>query len=214
MQYEIENSPPPLSEKEQRRDPTADPHQARRMWDKIPNYSAIHPLSEPPMPEGGKLVPGSRFSEEQWERAAYMIAGGCPFIQVSKAVGMSRTTLWRAYHMAPDFRHRVFWERRNQTREAQARVRSLEYMVAIQLEKAVSRGEMKTVRWLADRLGVVARFGHDDDDPRGFREDFPPSDQTIAELAALPEEERPYGYHPYPPDAVMEPDWEPPYEDR
>ncbi|WP_207459853.1 hypothetical protein [Azospirillum sp. SYSU D00513] len=217
MQPEIENGPPPLSKAEirrnEKRDAHANPNQTTKSWEKMPDYGGLHPLSEPPTPESGQLVPGSRFTEEQWERATYMIAGGCPFIQVAKTVGVSRTTLWRAYHLAPDFRHRVHWERRNISREAQARVRSLEHMVSVQLEKAVARGEMKTIRWLADRLGVIVPAMPNDTGPDGFREEIPPSDTVMQNFATQPEEERPYGYHPYSPEVIEnQPDWDGLYE--
>lgn len=111
-------------------------------------------LHEPPR-VSDQIVPGSRFSNEDWERAAYMIASGCAMIQVAKAMGASRATIWRAYTTSKDFRIRIWWERQHLIREAKARIRSLRNMVATQLEHAVLSGDMTTVRWLADRLGMM-----------------------------------------------------------
>ncbi|WP_448188999.1 hypothetical protein [Azospirillum sp. sgz301742] len=163
-------------------------------------------LDEPPVPRD-RLVPRSRFSDEQWERAAYMIAAGCAMIQVAKAMGASRPTIWRAYTTSPDFRTRIWWERQHLIREAKARVRSLRAMVATQLEHAVSRGDMATVRWLADRLGVVAHEAADtaDADPAAFRGEFAPSPDDVARFAAEAEQPRPYGYPFFAPDDVVAP---------
>ncbi|HYG90156.1 MAG TPA: hypothetical protein VD978_28320 [Azospirillum sp.] len=160
-------------------------------------------LHEPPKPRSGRLVPGSQFSEEQWERAAYMIAAGCAMMQVAKTMGASRATIWRAYTTSADFRERIWWERQHLIRESKARIRSLRNMVATQLEHAVNRGDMTTVRWLARQLGVVER--EKDEDPAAFRGEFAPSPEDVARFAAMPEEERPYGYPFFPPDATIQP---------
>ncbi|MBP2294504.1 hypothetical protein [Azospirillum rugosum] len=175
-------------------------------WAKTPDYGHIHPLDEPPEPPGGQLVPGSRFSDEQWARAAYMIAAGCPFIQVARTMGCSRSTLWRAYTPSPDFRHRIAWEKRHHEREARQAIRSLHKMVAVQIETAVSRGDMKTVRWAADRLGMMDRYRLDDDDPMGMEKDFSPTAEQAAEMAALPEREHAHRRLPYGPDDWLDPD--------
>jgi len=168
-----------------------------------PDVGAVNVVDEPPPPRAGRLVPGSRFSDEDWERAAYMIASGCPMIQVAKTMGASRATIWRAYTTSPDFRTRIWWERQHVLREAKARIRSLRAMVATQLEHAVTRGDMTTVRWLAARLGVLE---HDkDDDPPAFRGQYAPTPEDIARFAAMPEEERPYGYPGFPREATMTP---------
>lgn len=181
--------------KANRRDPYAGPEPAVKGWGETPDYGDLHPLDEPPEPVSGELVPGSHFSNEQWARAAYMIAAGCPYTQVSLAMGCHRRTLWRAYDISPAFRHRIAWERRHFEREARAQIRSLHKMVSTQIEMAVSRGDMRTIRWLADRMGLVARDGMmvppgaDDEspDPVAFREEDPPDDAAIAAAAAQPE---------------------------
>ena len=111
---------------------------------------------EPPVPAEGSLVPGSQFHEEQWIMAAGMLARGNSFLQVSRAMGCSRTTLWRAYYGSKDFRHRVWWERQALNREAELRLSSLRVLVAEQIERLVTSGDPATVRWLAERLGLFA----------------------------------------------------------
>ncbi|HYH39445.1 MAG TPA: hypothetical protein VD860_14575 [Azospirillum sp.] len=137
-------------------------------------------LDEPPR-VSDQLVPGSRFSNEDWERAAYMIASGCAMIQVAKAMGASRATIWRAYTTSKDFRVRIWWERQHLIREAKARIRSLRNMVATQLEHAVLSGDMTTVRWLADRLGMMGLDAAEppDDDPGAFRGEFCPPPEVV-----------------------------------
>ncbi|WP_244592560.1 hypothetical protein [Azospirillum palustre] len=110
---------------------------------------------EPPTPAEGSLVPGSQFHEEQWIMAAGMLARGNSFLQVSRAMGCSRTTLWRAYYGSKDFRHRVWWERQALNREAELRLSSLRVLVAEQIERLVTSGDPATVRWLAERLGLI-----------------------------------------------------------
>lgn len=172
-----------------------------RTVDLPPDLGGCGVLDEPPKPAGGRLVPGSRFSEEQWERAAYMIAAGCAMIQVAKTMGASRATIWRAYTTSAEFRERIWWERQHLLRESKARIRSLRNMVATQLEHAVNRGDMTTVRWLARQLGVVER--ERDDEPTSFRGEFTPTPEDVARFAASAEQERPYGYPFYPPDATI-----------
>ncbi len=108
---------------------------------------------EPPVPTEGSLVPGSQFHDEQWIMAAGMLARGNSFLQVSRAMGCSRTTLWRAYYGSKDFRHRVWWERQALNREAELRLSSLRILVAEQIERLVTSGDPTTVRWMAERLG-------------------------------------------------------------
>ncbi|SMF28464.1 hypothetical protein SAMN02982917_1286 [Azospirillum oryzae] len=110
---------------------------------------------EPPVPSEGSLVPGSQFHEEQWIMAAGMLARGNSFLQVSRAMGCSRTTLWRAYYGSKDFRLRVWWEREALNREAELRLSSLRALVAEQIERLVSAGDPTTVRWLAEQLGLI-----------------------------------------------------------
>ncbi|PWC73680.1 hypothetical protein TSH100_30830 [Azospirillum sp. TSH100] len=110
---------------------------------------------EPPAPAEGSLVPGSQFHEEQWIMAAGMLARGSSFLYVARAMGCSRTTLWRAYYGSKDFRHRVWWERQALNREADLRLSSLRSLVVEQIERLVSSGDPSTVRWLADRLGIL-----------------------------------------------------------
>jgi len=114
---------------------------------------------EPPTPSDGSLVPGSQFHEEQWIMAAGMLARGNSFLQVSRAMGCSRTTLWRAYYGSKDFRHRVWWERQALNREAELRLSSLRVLVAEQIERLVTSGDPATVRWLAERLGLIPGLG-------------------------------------------------------
>lgn len=114
---------------------------------------------EPPVPADGSLVPGSQFHEEQWIMAAGMLARGSSFLYVARAMGCSRTTLWRAYYGSRDFRHRVWWERQALKREADLRLSSLRILVVEQIERLVSSGDPSTVRWLADRLGFLDGLG-------------------------------------------------------
>ncbi|WP_372398912.1 hypothetical protein ABMY26_19940 [Azospirillum sp. HJ39] len=113
---------------------------------------------EPPVPPDGALVPGSRFHDEQWVMAAGMLARGASFQQVARAMGCSRTTLWRAHYGSQPFRHRVWWERQALNREADLRLGSLRAMVMEQIERLVSAGDPATVRWLAERLGLFAEI--------------------------------------------------------
>ncbi|MBP2297342.1 hypothetical protein [Azospirillum picis] len=119
--------------------------------DHFPRWAA-----EPPAPAEGTLVPGSQFHEEQWIMAAGMLARGNSFLQVARAMGCSRTTLWRAYYGSKDFRIRIWWEREALNREAELRLSSLRALVAEQVERLVSAGDPSTVRWLAERLGLFA----------------------------------------------------------
>ncbi|CAO3429807.1 hypothetical protein [Azospirillum doebereinerae] len=114
---------------------------------------------EPPVPPDGSLVPGSRFAEEQWVMAAGMLARGSSFLHVARALGCSRTTLWRAYYGSQALRVRVWWERQALNREAELRLASLRDLVAQQVERLVSMGDPATVRWAADRLGLFAAPG-------------------------------------------------------
>jgi hypothetical protein len=124
---------------------------AEALADRFPCWA-----EEPPVPAEGSLVPGSQFHEEQWIMAAGMLARGNSFLQVSRAMGCSRTTLWRAYYGSQDFRHRVWWERQALNREAELRLSSLRVLVAEQIERLVTSGDPATVRWLAERLGLFA----------------------------------------------------------
>ncbi|PWC36307.1 hypothetical protein [Azospirillum sp. TSO35-2] len=117
--------------------------------DSLPRWA-----DEPPVPPEGSLVPGSRFHEEQWVMAAGMLARGASFQQVARAMGCSRTTLWRAYYGAQAFRVRVWWERQALNRESELRLGSLRAQVTEQIERLVSAGDPSTVRWLAERLGL------------------------------------------------------------
>ncbi|WP_395455695.1 hypothetical protein ACHMW5_11300 [Azospirillum melinis] len=134
---------------------------------------------EPPTPAEGSLVPGSQFHEEQWIMAAGMLARGNSFLQVSRAMGCSRTTLWRAYYGSKDFRHRVWWERQALNREAELRLSSLRVLVAEQIERLVTSGDPTTVRWLAERLGLFAGL----DLPAAKRQ-APQADRQSAEQSA------------------------------
>ncbi|MCG5238429.1 hypothetical protein MCW82_01350 [Azospirillum doebereinerae] len=109
---------------------------------------------DPPVPPEGSLVPGSRFAEEQWVMAAGMLARGASFLHVARALGCSRTTLWRAYYGSQALRVRVWWERQALNREAELRLSSLRDLVAQQVERLVAMGDPATVRWAADRLGL------------------------------------------------------------
>ncbi len=110
---------------------------------------------EPPVVKGS-LVPDSRFHEELWVMAAGMLARGASFQQVARAMGCSRTTLWRAYYGSEALRVRVWWERQSLNREAELRLGSLRALAVEQLERLVSVGDPATVRWVADRLGLFA----------------------------------------------------------
>nr|WP_295833372.1 hypothetical protein [uncultured Azospirillum sp.] len=148
---------------------------------------------EPPTPSDGSLVPGSQFHEEQWIMAAGMLARGNSFLQVSRAMGCSRTTLWRAYYGSKDFRHRVWWERQALNREAELRLSSLRILVAEQIERLVTSGDPTTVRWLAERLRLIPGLGsarnasrdipevRPDEGARATRPEDPPA-VTVPEL--------------------------------
>lgn len=148
----------------------------------------------PEAPDG--LVPGSRFHEELWARAAYMLAQGSSFMQVSRAIGCSRTTLWRAYYGSQAFRVRVWWERQSADREAAIRLRSLRKIVTVQIERLIIGGDSATVRWMADRLGVGDTLGRDDTDPVSLREE-PEYPECIPTILEMPEAEGPLGVVPY-----------------
>ncbi|MFS2011687.1 hypothetical protein ACCD06_17690 [Azospirillum sp. CT11-132] len=182
---------------------------------------------EPPVPSEGSLVPGSQFHEEQWIMAAGMLARGNSFLQVARAMGCSRTTLWRAYYDSKDFRVRVWWERESLNREAELRLSSLRALVAEQIERLVSAGDPSTVRWLAERLGLFAGLDTprdlpdtktqppglqsprpedppavtvpelDDDIPGALRERTPPDPAMVAAILARPEGEGPKGVFPW-----------------
>jgi hypothetical protein len=162
-------------------------------------------LKEPPVPESGSLVPGSRFPEEQWVHAAFMLARGASFLQVARSMGCSRTTLWRAYYGSADFRTRVWWERQILAREARTQLASLTDMVTTQIRHAVSNGDMATVRWLADRLNIVGRDGAGLAAPEGGEGAQDPAalpapaadDPPVALIAHLPEAAGPLGVFPW-----------------
>jgi len=176
---------------------------------------------EPPVPSDGSLVPGSQFHEEQWIMAAGMLARGSSFLYVARAMGCSRTTLWRAYYGSKDFRHRVWWERQALRREADLRLSSLRSLVVEQIERLVSSGDPSTVRWLAERLGILDGLAaqpvqqpqtgqpsedlsadlisdlDDDSIPGAFRERTPPDPRAVAAILARPEAAGPKGLYPY-----------------
>ncbi|CAO3446076.1 hypothetical protein [Azospirillum largimobile] len=149
---------------------------AARPADRFPCWA-----EEPPVPPDGSLVPGSRFHEEQWIMAAGMLARGASFQQVARAMGCSRTTLWRAYYGSQHFRHRVWWERQALNREAELRLSSLRALVTEQIERLVSIGDPGTVRWLAEKLGLLKEFGADRTDAA------PTAPGTRAAAPATPE---------------------------
>ncbi|MGA1858023.1 hypothetical protein VH569_18690 [Azospirillum sp. 11R-A] len=134
---------------------------------------------EPPTPSEGALVPGSQFHEEQWIMAAGMLARGNSFLQVSRAMGCSRTTLWRAYYGSKDFRHRVWWERQALNREAELRLSSLRVLVAEQIERLVTSGDPATVRWLAERLGLFAGLDRAAARRQDAKPDQPPAPKPV-----------------------------------
>ncbi|ALG70216.1 hypothetical protein VY88_08700 [Azospirillum thiophilum] len=179
--------------------------------DRLPSWA-----EEPPAPVGGSLVPGSQFHEEQWIMAAGMLARGNSFLQVARAMGCSRTTLWRAYYGSKDFRVRVWWEREALNREAELRLSSLRALVAEQIERLVSSGDPATVRWLAERLGLFAGLSQqqarqpepvpppsiivpelDDDGPGLLRERTPPDPALVAAILNRPEADGPKGVYPW-----------------
>ncbi|ALG73957.1 hypothetical protein VY88_19650 [Azospirillum thiophilum] len=188
--------------------------------DRLPSWA-----EEPPVPAAGSLVPGSQFHEEQWIMAAGMLARGNSFLQVARAMGCSRTTLWRAYYGSKDFRVRVWWEREALNREAELRLSSLRALVAEQIERLVAAGDPATVRWLAERLGLFAGLDAvagpglrpsrqpepapaagaaraavpelDDDGPGLLRERTPPHPAIVAAILARPEADGPKGVYPW-----------------
>ncbi len=194
---------------------------AEALGDRYPCWA-----EEPPVPAEGSLVPGSQFHDEQWIMAAGMLARGNSFLQVSRAMGCSRTTLWRAYYGSKDFRHRVWWERQALNREAELRLSSLRILVAEQIERLVTSGDPATVRWLAERLGLFAGLDMpaakrqvpqadprpapkpedppavtvpelDDDLPGELRERMAPNPQAVAAILARPESAGPKGVFPW-----------------
>ncbi|GLR78036.1 hypothetical protein HUE56_18585 [Azospirillum oryzae] len=162
---------------------------ASRPDDRFPLWA-----EEPPVPPEGSLVPGSRFHEEQWVMAAGMLARGASFQQVARAMGCSRTTLWRAYYGSQAFRHRVWWERQALNRESDLRLASLRALVTEQVERLVSAVDPSTVRWLAERLGLFKDFDSQPGmerresapaaAPSGKSPDLPPADPQPAPPAA------------------------------
>nr|WP_222528849.1 hypothetical protein [Azospirillum sp. 412522] len=152
------------------------------------NHNFPRWAEEPPTPSEGSLVPGSQFHEEQWIMAAGMLARGNSFLQVSRAMGCSRTTLWRAYYGSKDFLHRVWWERQALNREAELRLSSLRILVAEQIERLVSAGDPSTVRWLAERLGLFAGLDLPAAKPRASQPDRQPDDPPAARPAPRPED--------------------------
>ena len=141
-------------------------------------------LSEPPIPPNGQLVPGSRYSDADWAMAAHRLASGWPALQVARAMGCHRNTIWRAYYVSPAFRERVEWERACLRREASARLRSLSHVVTAQIEQAINKGDMSTIRWLADRLGLAAL-------PALDSAGQPPGPDIADRAEAIPEAELP-----------------------
>lgn len=125
---------------------------------------SVHPpieLSEPPLSPDGVLVPGSPFPDADWAMAAHRLAAGWPVIQVARALGCHRSTVWRAYHGAPAFRARVAWERACQQREALARLRALGALAVSRIEMALAQGDLTTARWVVERL-CAGRFPEDE----------------------------------------------------
>ncbi len=177
--------PPPAS-------PPAAPPSAAEFKPVVPLWA-----QEPPEPPQGRLVPGSQFHEEEWVMAARMLAQGSTFLQVARAMGCSRTTLWLAYHGSEAFRVRVWWERKALDREAEVRLRSLRSMVAQQIERLVSLGDSATIRWAADRLGLMARFDDDDREPGALREANPQTDDVVQGVLGRPEGPGPKGCVPW-----------------
>lgn len=157
---------------------------------KLPEWS----VEPPPAPDG--LVPGSRFSDEAWIMAAQMLAQGSTFTQVARMLTCSRTTLWKAYYNATAFRERIWWERRALDREACVRLRSLASVAAEQINRLVTSGDPSTVRWLADRLGLVDQIAAGDRNPASLRE-AAPDHEAIAAITAQPEADGPAGVFPF-----------------
>ncbi len=156
--------------------PTSRPDDSFPLW-----------AEEPPVPPEGSLVPGSRFHEEQWIMAAGMLARGASFQQVARAMGCSRTTLWRAYYGSQAFRHRVWWERQALNRESDLRLASLRALVTEQVERLVSSGDPSTVRWLAERLGLFKEFDAlDSRDGKGAAA-APPAQSPVPQPQAAPQ---------------------------
>ncbi len=165
--------------------------------DRFPRWA-----EEPPVPAEGSLVPGSQFHEEQWIMAAGMLARGSSFLHVSRAMGCSRTTLWRAYYGSQDFRHRVWWERQALNREAELRLSSIRMLVAEQIERLVSAGDPSTVRWLAERLGLFAGL----DLPATRRQAARSDDRPDQPPAPKPADPKPPAPKPEAPPAVTVPE--------
>ncbi len=132
--------------------------------------------------------------------AAGMLARGSSFLHVARALGCSRTTLWRAYYGSKDFRHRVWWERQALNREAELRLSSLRVLVAEQIERLVTSGDPATVRWLAERLGLIPGLGSARNASRDIHE------VGAEEEPAVRSEDRPRTPRPEDPPAVTVPE--------
>lgn len=145
-------------------------------------------LTEPPVPLNGVLVPGSKYPDEDWAMAAHRMAAGWPVVQVARAMGCHRNTIWRAFYAAPDFQARVAWERECLRREASARLRSLTHAVVVQIEQAVTRGDLGTIRWLADRLGIAGQLV--DERAGALRLDAPPGPDVLDLTEEIEEDSR------------------------
>ena len=116
---------------------------------------------------------------------------------ILQAISSSDCPVWRAYYGSKDFRHRVWWERQALNREAELRLSSLRILVAEQIERLVTSGDPTTVRWLAERLGLIPGLGSartasrdsremgaeegPDERPRAPRPEDPPT-VTVPEL--------------------------------
>lgn len=111
-------------------------------------------LEEPPLSPEGQLVPGSAYPDSDWAMAAHRMAAGWAVVQVARAMGCHRSTIWRAYHASPAFRARVEWERACQQREALHRVRALGAMAVARIEMALAQGDLATARWVIDRIAL------------------------------------------------------------
>ena len=82
-------------------------------------------LDGPPLPlcEEGRLVPRSPYPDAVWARVARLIAAGYSPTEAGAKVGMHRTTIWGAWQEHTDFRYRTYWEYVSLVREARAKLR-------------------------------------------------------------------------------------------
>lgn len=111
----------------------------------------------PEMPDLGSYVGFGRSFDtpEMWRHIARMLAAGQTVRTISLECGLSRTTIWRRLRDNPALREYVKEERARIAFEADARLHGMRREVISGICMAVRHGDMRTIRWLADRLGML-----------------------------------------------------------